>query len=205
MLAIRLPRNGNGKIDLFQIGRGEVEGEVFTLEPMRNDGQITGFRLVPCAKGQADMIQEVFDGISAELKDSMPFHPSKEGDNNEEPDMKYAKMAFDSFNAMNRMGKQMINNMMGRIGQANQAPHAVPCWGMPDPRKIMDSFQKMDQTACGAMSDQNPMGQAVKYMAKMNLNFLSMLRQMNEQQQKMMNLFFDSVQKMNENLSEEHG
>jgi hypothetical protein len=43
----------------------------------------------------------------------------------------------------------------------------------------------------------------VKEMAKMNLSTLSMLRQMNDQHQKMMNQFFDSVQKMNENLSSE--
>jgi hypothetical protein len=73
------------------------------------------------------------------------------------------------------MGRQMMSNMMGRMGQ----------------------------NPCGTMSDQNPMGQMVKDMAKMNLNTLSMLRQMNDQHQKMMNLFFDSVQKMNENLSSE--
>lgn len=87
--------------------------------------------------------------------------------------MKYAKMAYEGFNAMNRMGRQMMSNMMGRMGQ----------------------------NLCGAIFDQNPMGQMVKYMAQMNLSTLSMLRQMNDQHQKMMNQFFDSVQKLNENLS----
>ncbi len=175
MLALRLPRNGNGKIDIFRIARGEIEGGVFTLEPVCADGEITDFRLVPCAEGPADMIQEVFDGISAELKDSMPFHTSKKEDNKEVPDMKCAKMAFEGFNAMNRMGMQMMSNMMGHMGQK----------------------------PCGAMFDQNPMGQMAKDMARMNLKTLSILRQMNDQHQKMMNLFFDSVQKMNENFSEE--
>ena len=175
MLAVRLPRNGNGKIDLFQIGQGKVEGGVFTLEPVCVDGEIKDFRLVPCAEGPADMIQEVFDGIAAELKDSMPFHSSKKEENKEVPDMKCTKMAYESFNAMNRMGRQMMSNMMGRMGQMS----------------------------CGAASDENPMGQMVKHMAQMNLSTLSMLRQMNDQHQKMMNLFFDSVQKMNENLSAE--
>lgn len=89
--------------------------------------------------------------------------------------MKYAKMAFESFSAMNRMGAQMMSNMMGRMGQK----------------------------PCGATSDENPMGQMVKNIAQMNLSTLSMLRQMNDQHQKMMNLFFDSVQKINENLSAE--
>ena len=175
MLAVRLPRNGNGKIDLFQIGRGEVEGGVFTLEPVRADGEITDFRLVPCAEGPADMIQEVFDGISAELKSSTPFHPFNEKDNKEVLDMKCAKMAYESFNAMNRMGRQMMSNMMGRMGQKS----------------------------CGVTADENPMGQMVKFMAQMNLNTLSALRQMNDQHQKMMNQFFDTVQKMNENLGAE--
>ena len=148
---------------------------MFTLEPVCADGEITDFRLIPCPEGPADMIQEVFDGISAELEGSMPFHLTKEEDNKEVPDMKYAKMAFESFDAMNRMGRQMMSNMMGRMGQ------------MP----------------CGAASDENPMGQMVKHMAQMNLSTLSMLRQMNDQHQKMMNQFFDSVQKMNENLSTE--
>ena len=98
--------------------RGEVEGGVFTLEPVRVDGEITDFRLVPCTEGPADMIQEVFDGISAELKGSTPFHSFKiENNNKEVPDMKCAKMAYESFNAMNRMGRQMMSNMMGRMGQ----------------------------------------------------------------------------------------
>ena len=175
MLAIRLPRNGNGKIDLFQISRGKVEGGVFTLEPVCADGEITDFRLVPCATGPADMIQEVFDGISTELKGSTPFQSSKEEDNKEVPDMNHVKMAYESFDAMNRMGRQMMSNMMGRMGQK----------------------------PCGATFDQNPMKQMVKTMAKMNLNTLSMLRQMNDEHQKMMNLFFDSVQKINENLGAE--
>ncbi len=73
------------------------------------------------------------------------------------------------------MGRQMMSNMMGHMGQK----------------------------PCGGMFDQNPMGQMAKDMARMNLKTLSILRQMNDQHQKMMNLFFDSVQKMNENFSEE--
>ena len=35
MVAKELPRNANGKIDLYKISRGEVQGETFTVETVR--------------------------------------------------------------------------------------------------------------------------------------------------------------------------
>ena len=76
MFADELPRNPNGKIDLYKISRGEVEGRTYTVETLRILDRITGFKLVPYEEGPADMIKEVFDGISAEIKSSLPNNMS---------------------------------------------------------------------------------------------------------------------------------
>ncbi len=115
MIADELPRNGNGKIDLYKIGRGEVKGETFTVETVKLLDCITDFRLVPYEEGPADMIQEVFDGISAEMKGNQPGSESKADDTDqngsEDNEMKTAKKALEAWNSLNRMGLQMMQSM----------------------------------------------------------------------------------------------
>jgi hypothetical protein len=115
MIADELPRNGNGKIDLYKIGRGEVKGETFTVETVKLLDCITDFRLVPYEEGPADMIQEVFDGISAEMKGNKPGSEIKADDTDqngsEDNEMKTAKKALEAWNSLNRMGLQMMQSM----------------------------------------------------------------------------------------------
>ena len=47
--------------------------------------------------------------------------------------MKNAKKAFENFSAMNQMGKQMMTNMMNRMGQGQNC-FGTPFGGMPDMR-----------------------------------------------------------------------
>lgn len=203
MIADELPRNGNGKIDLYKINRGEIEGDVYSTEPVHRHGELTDFKLVPYEEGPADMIKEVFDGITAEIKGNLPFNKNKsKEDNNMNP-----KKAFEDWNAMNRMGRQMMQNMMGQMCPGKDFEK---CKGMPDMTKMMafmpnmskmmtgmpdvqGMMQNQAQTALPAMQQQ--MNQLVTYMSQMNQITLEMMQKMFDQHCSMMNQFFEMAQK----------
>ena len=164
MIAEELPRNGNGKIDLYRINRGEVEGETFTAEPVKRDGALTDFRLVPYEEGPADMIKEVFDGISAELRSSMPFNnrnTDSTNGNKEECNMNKFN-PFSAFMAMNKMGMQMMQNMMNQMSQNKDSSQGK---GMPDMSKMMGCMPDMSKMM-GGMPDMSKMMGGMQEMSK---------------------------------------
>ena len=112
MAAKELPRNGNGKIDLYRISRGEVEGDVYTVKTVDAAGMITDFRLRPYEEGPADMIKEVFDGISSEIKSNMP--PGMDGfsGGGENGSTKAACAASVTKESMNMACLQMMYGML---------------------------------------------------------------------------------------------
>ena len=224
MIADEMPRNGNGKIDLFKITRGEVEGRVYTVEPVTVMDQITDFRLVQYTEKSADMIKEVFDGISAELKNSLPAN-TKQKETEEEKQMKNAKKLFDSFNSMNRMGMQMMKNMMGRMGQTDepQSFDENSFANMPDMQKMMEGMKQLNMKANAGMKYMNrkaqeslpemqeavqrtaqtmvpvmrqQMNQMIDCMQQMNAAALKMMQTSFEQNCKVMNQIMDGVEKM---------
>ena len=220
MVAGELPRNANGKIDLYKISRGEVEGETFTVETVRLLDRITDFRLIPYEEGPADMIKEVFDGITAELKSNLPGNKKKtNNDKTEENEMKVAKKAVESFNSMNRMGMQMMKNMMGKMGQANPIKgfENAPFGGKPDFGKLQAGVKAAGEKAAemlpdlskltgapGAAQDlaksmlpamRDQMTQMMKGMQEMNRIALDTMQSMFDQNCKMMAQVFDAVEK----------
>lgn len=63
-----LPKNANGKLDLYRINQGEVSGETFEVKPVRRMGRICDFIIKPLKEDEsADMIREVFDGIAGTI------------------------------------------------------------------------------------------------------------------------------------------
>ena len=201
-----LPRNGNGKIDLYKIRKEDIEGDVYTVETVRKKGSITDFKLVPYEEGPADMIKEVFDNLSSELKDSLPFNKnnicSKESNKNKEDFiMKNSKNVFDGFNAMNQMGKQMMNNMMSRMGQMNQAQNfnMSSFSGLPNMSNLMDNMQQMNQMANNIMPNIAQKDQMLNYMFQMNLTALGLMQKTIDQNTKMMNQMIDMMTTMNKN------
>ena len=72
MLAESLPRNANGKIDLYQLNRGQVAGEAYTVDKILTDDQLTDFSLTLCDDGPVDAIEQVIDDISNDFKNSLP-------------------------------------------------------------------------------------------------------------------------------------
>ncbi len=216
MIAKELPRNGNGKIDLYKIGRGEVEGDVYTVEAVRVLGIGTDFKLSPYQEGPADMIKEVLDGISAELGSNLPFckrenQTEKHQSNEEDSEMGNMKEGFDNFNAMNRMGKEMLKNMAGKMKSAQFCGKAGFC-GMPDMQKMMAGMQQMGQKMSGMMPGmplmaqnaaqnmlpvmQQQMNQMIGCMRQMNETALDMMQKMFEQNCSMMNQVMQSASRM---------
>jgi acyl-coenzyme A synthetase/AMP-(fatty) acid ligase len=211
MIAQELPRNSNGKLDLYRIGRGEVEGDIYEVKPVTVLGKVQDFALVALKEESADMIKEVFDGISAELKNDLPFHSSKDKHiKQEESDMKNVKRVIDTYNAMNSVGRQMMKNMMSQTAQKFGCNQAGSC-SMPDAKKAAEFLQQLNQKAVQAAPPvmrqlnqkaaqsvvaptQQHMNQMVAYMTRMNQISLNFMEKMFEQNCKMMNQFFSAAQ-----------
>ncbi|SEP66155.1 Acyl-CoA synthetase (AMP-forming)/AMP-acid ligase II [Lachnospiraceae bacterium NE2001] len=181
-IAEDLPRNGNGKLDLYKIRRDEIEGSVFTIKPKTKKDKLIDYILEPYEDGPADMIKEVFDGLSAELKGSLPFKNKNDSINNKEEDynMKNVKKPFEGFNAMNQMGKQMMSNMMNKMGQMNQA-------------------QNFSKASFGNMPNIIQKDQMLNYLFQMNLTALGLMQKTIDQNTKMMNQMIDMMTTMNKN------
>ena len=220
MIANELPRNGNGKIDLYKIGRGEVEGRVYTVETVSILGKATDFMLVPYEEGPADMIKEVFDGISAELKKSMPFakagnasHSTQDDQKKDKEELKMNNMkeAFNNFNIMNRAGRQFFMKMMGQMNPS-QFCNGASFNGMPDMQSFMSGMREMGQKMGGPMPNihskaheaaqnmmpiiQQQMTQMMGFMAQMNQTALGMMQAMFDQNCKLMNQFMEMANGM---------
>lgn len=223
MVAGDLPRNANGKIDLYKISRGEVEGESFTVETVRLLDRITDFRLTPYEEGPADMIKEVFDGITAEIKSNLPGnkndHKNSDTEKTEENEMKIVEKAFKGFNSMNRMGVQMMKNMVGKIEQANPVKgfENAPFHGMPDLKKVQAGMKAMSEKAAeklpplGKLGDaqgsaqdlakrmlpemREQMTQMMQGMQEMNRIALETMQNVFDANCKMMSQAFDAVEK----------
>ena len=212
MIAKELPLNRNGKIDLYRMSRGEVEGDVYTVDPVRDRQGLRDFRFKPYEDGPADMIREVFDGITAEIKENLPFNKNK----SEEEDKMNAKKAFEDWNAMNKMGRQMMQNMMSQMGQNMSSMPGMPdmskmMGGMPDMSKMMGSMQEMNKKFMSGMPDvqgmmqkqaqtalpvmQQQMNQIVTCMSQMNQTALELMQKMFDQHCEMMNQMFEMAQK----------
>lgn len=73
MLSEKLPRNTNGKIDLYQINRGQVSGDVYTVDAVRDQGQLLGFTLTSFEDdSSSDVVEMVVGSIAADIKNSAP-------------------------------------------------------------------------------------------------------------------------------------
>ena len=128
MLLDELPRNRNGKVDLFKINRGEVEGDVYTVETLKDGETITGFSLVPYEKGKADMIREVLQGISADIQESVSL-TTRGKDGKPEPPCEVVKdRTKEGIQTINHMGRQMVNNRMWQMFPG-RGPAVFPFFG----------------------------------------------------------------------------
>ncbi|MBR3226197.1 MAG: acyl--CoA ligase [Atopobiaceae bacterium] len=73
MLVEKLPRNTNGKIDLYSLNQGKVSGEIYIVNPVREQDQLTDFNLTSFEEDStSDVVEMVIGGITADIKESAP-------------------------------------------------------------------------------------------------------------------------------------
>ena len=221
MIAEDIPRNTNGKIDLYRINRGEVNGEIFRVKTDRVMGKITGFRVKRIEEESPDMLQEVFANIASDLggdikkntKEEMPFYMAQLFTDNltskkEENKMKQNMNPFEVFNTMNQMGMKMMEQMMEQMKEKTvQNPFFN---GMPDFRNMAESFRgkmpdvnalnekakKAHKEVAGQTEAQaaKQLSQMMAYMSKMNELAWDATVKMHDQSCRMWEKFFDMVQ-----------
>ncbi len=174
LIAQELPRNANGKLDLYAITQGAVSGQTYRVETVRVKKCVTDLRLLPLGDEAADMIRSVFQDIAADVKSALPYH--KNDNTTEENTMKNMN-PFACFNGMNQMGSQMMNMLMSQMNQAGQNP---AFFGFP--QDMASWMQQMNQMfAC---------------MNQMNQQGLQMMQQMFSQNAQMMQQMFNQNMQM---------
>ena len=104
MLAEALPRNANGKIDIYQLSSGRVSGDLYNVEPVRDQDQLSDFSLTPCLEDTGDIVEQVLGSITADFKNRTPGNLE---------DYK----PYEYINSMFYMYQQTMNNMFGMMGR----------------------------------------------------------------------------------------
>ena len=116
MLAESLPRNSNGKIDLYKLNKGEVSGDVYNVEPVRTQDQLTDFNFPPCEDETSDIVEQVLDSISSDIKNNAPGNKIIKDIKKGSAIMEDNKV-YKNFNSFRYMHKQMMENMSSMMGQ----------------------------------------------------------------------------------------
>lgn len=122
MLANSLPRNANGKLDLLRFNRGEVSGETYTVDQIREEDRLTDFSLSLFENDAGDIVEQAIEAISTDLKNKTP---GKAEDFN----------PFEFFNSMLYLHQQTMNNMFGMIGRLFPLAGPLFPFGSPTDKK----------------------------------------------------------------------
>ena len=73
MLVEKLPRNTNGKIDLYSLNQGKVSGDIYIVDPIREQDELKDFTLTSFEEdSSSDVVEMVIGGIAADIKNSAP-------------------------------------------------------------------------------------------------------------------------------------
>ncbi len=195
LIAKELPRNANGKIDLYKIGQGAVEGEIFTVETVKFMDRITDFKFAPFKQEGTDMIGNAVKGIIKDMADNLPFQK-----NNMEDMNMMNKNPFAGFNVMNQMGSQWMN-MMNPMKFMNQQPKAQPqAPKMPNffcgmPQNMTPNFQQLNQMNQQMLNYMQQMNQQMNaHVQQMAQQMMQQSMQQNQQMMQMMNQMFQQMQ-----------
>ena len=187
-----LPRNANGKIDMYGITQGQVDGDIYEVKQVRIGKKINGIKLVLFEDKTADMIKEVFDGIKADMKDSLPFNNSKT-----EMEKNVMKQNFDPFapfTAMSQMGSQMMSNWMNQQAGTDENKPAE-MFKLPQLQQLpLPNFQQLSQIA-GQLVNQK-ISQVVAYAYQMSQVSAQMFDQLYTQHNQMVQQAYDQDKEM---------
>ena len=116
MLAKDLPRNSNGKIDLYKLNKGEVSGDVYNVEQVRSEDQLSDFTLSLCQDETGDIVEQVLDSISADIKNNTPGKKIIREIKNKTPKGKN-NMLYKNFRSQWDMNRKMMENMQSMMEQ----------------------------------------------------------------------------------------
>ena len=191
MLADRLPLNANGKVDLFQLNRGLVSGDKYTVQLVREDGQLSDFELVACEEGPSDIVEMAFAEISDGMRHSMSTNRFMEALRKESPTASdFSEALFGDFDSMNQMYQEMMRSMFGAWGQA------FPFFSRFMPIQMPETIA-MREMMPAAVSMAPGMQMMAQNMRKMSLSAPTMVMGMAQAMQPM---FFRQQKRMLSNM-----
>ena len=122
MLVEKFPLNSNGKIDLYQLNHGKVSGDMYTVEPVHSRDQLSDFRLIPCEAGQTDVIAQILEDMSEDIKKSMPGKKRVKNNKNQTSAKETSGRLYEDFDLMRYLYQQWMNNMLGMQRQRFSLP-----------------------------------------------------------------------------------
>ena len=158
MLVETFPLNANGKIDLYQLNHGKVSGDMFSVEPIRSQDQLSDFNLIPCEAGQTDVIAQILGDMSEDIKNSMP---GKKIVNNKSQSSKKETNGrlYEDFDVIRYLYQQWMYNRSGiqRQGFSWSAPF-MPFYRVPKMVRMNEWMSDMK----AVMSEMKNMGPVMK-------------------------------------------
>ena len=211
MLAEKLPLNANGKVDLFQLNRGMVDGEKYSVEPVYENDQLTDFELAPVEEGPSDIVQMAIDEISDGMRESMSTNKFMEILRKESPSTSDISEALvGNLDSMNQMYQQSMRNTFSMMGQTfpwfsqftpPQTPEMVSIREMmSDAEAVMPDMQTIAQDMQEMMANAPSMmrGMAQAMLPMFHQQHVQMLSNMG----KMNQIAFDATKRLHEQNGE---
>ena len=122
MLVEKFPLNANGKIDLYQLNHGKVSGEMYTVEPVRSQNQLSDFILTPCEPGQTDVITQILEDMSEDIKNSMPGKKRGKDKKSQTSAKETSSRLYEDFDLRRYLYQQWMNNRRGLQRQSLSRP-----------------------------------------------------------------------------------
>ncbi len=183
LISPQLPRNANGKLDLYGLAKGNAEGNVYEVKPIRISGRLGGINLVYFEEKRADMIKEVFNGIKADMNVNLPFE-------NQQPNKEKNNMSQNNEQQFAPFSAQMTDWM----NQAAKVAKNVPMAPFPVPQLPMPNFQLMTQMASQLVNQK--VSQATAYFYQMSQVAAQMFDQLYTQHNAMVQQAYEQDKQM---------
>ncbi|MBQ8965689.1 AMP-binding protein [Ruminococcus sp.] len=214
MLRDDLPRNQNGKVDLYKLGQEKLSGKQFKTEAVKVMGRLTDIALIPVVTEEDDMLQDVLKSIAKDITDNnCPFNNNSTTET-EETTMKQNFDPFAFFNSSNRMNDQ-VKDMMSKMfscmqggqqgfpfmGGVPQMPQMPQMFGMP-PFGQMPNFGQMPMMPMMPMQGSMPQFGCMPDMQQMNKMMSAYAEQMFNMTKQTMEMMYQQNMQMLEKMNE---
>ena len=86
---------------------------MYTVEPVRSQDQLSDFRLIPCEAGQTDVIAQILEDMSEDLKKSMPGKKTSNNNKRQTSTKETKGRLYEDFDLMRFLYQQWMNNRRG--------------------------------------------------------------------------------------------